>query len=186
MSAPVVLVNENDRPLGTIGKLRAHTEGLLHRAFSVFIFDPQGRLLLQQRAADKYHSGGLWSNTCCSHPHPGESPLEGALRRLPEELGFCADLSPVLQETYHLPVGDNLTEYEHTHVFVGTAAAPEIDAAATEVADWRWRTPDALQRELQRYPERYTSWFRHLLPLVLTAPPGHSLSPPHRRQEEAG
>jgi isopentenyl-diphosphate delta-isomerase len=186
MSAPVVLVDENDRPLGTTGKLRAHTEGLLHRAFSVFIFDARGRLLLQQRAPDKYHSGGLWSNTCCSHPHPGEAPLQGAQRRLPEELGFCASLSPVLQKTYRLPVGDNLTEHEYTHVFAGTAAAPEIDAAAAEVADWTWLAPDALRRELQRHPERYTSWFHHLLPLVLEATPGPSPSPPHRRPEGAG
>jgi isopentenyl-diphosphate delta-isomerase len=104
---------------------------------------------------------------------------------LPEELGFCTALSPVLQETYRLPVGDNLTEHEHTHVFVGTTAAPEVDAAATEVADWSWLAPNVLQRALQRHPERYTSWFRHLLPLVLEATAGHSPSPPHHRPEGA-
>jgi isopentenyl-diphosphate delta-isomerase len=178
MSHPVVLVNEEDRPLGTADKLRAHAEGWLHRAFSVFIFDPEGRLLLQQRTDDKYHSGGLWSNTCCSHPRPGEAPIDGAHRRLPEELGFTASLTPILQDRYDLPVGENLVEHEHNHVFVGSVDAPRIRPSATEVADWTWVSPSALRDDVAAHPHRYTTWFQHLLPSVLAAAPSPSGNPP--------
>lgn len=162
-SSPVVLVNENDRSVGTAGKLRAHTEGWLHRAFSIFLFDSTGRLLLQQRAAEKYHSGGLWSNTCCSHPKPGESPLEGARRRLPEEMGVTASLTPAFQKTYHLPVETALVEHEHNHVFVGTLETPDVHPSPKEVTDWTWMQPDALRDDVAARPDRYTSWFRLLL-----------------------
>ncbi|MEF8815980.1 MAG: isopentenyl-diphosphate Delta-isomerase [Salinibacter sp.] len=177
MSHPVVLVNEDDRSLGTADKLRAHAEGWLHRAFSVFIFDPEGRLLLQQRTVDKYHSGGLWSNTCCSHPRPGEAPIDGAHRRLPEELGFTASLTPILQDRYDLPVGENLVEHEHNHVFVGSADAPRIYPSAEEVADWRWVSPSVLREDVAAHPHRYTAWFRHLLPPALAAAPSPSGDP---------
>jgi len=168
MSHPVVLVNENDRPIGTAEKLRAHAEGLLHRAFSVFLFDPTGRLLLQRRAPGKYHSGGLWSNTCCSHPHPGEAPQDGAARRLPEELGFHASIAPAFQKTYRLPVGDGLVEHEHNHVFVGTVEAPEVRPSGREVSDWAWVQPSTLRSDVETHPHRYTTWFRLLLGPVLT------------------
>lgn len=173
----VVLVTEDDQTLGTAEKLRAHTEGWLHRAFSVFVFDDAGRLLLQQRTGDKYHSGGLWSNTCCSHPRPGESPRVGAQRRLHEEMGFEVSLAPVFEETYHLPVGGNLVEHEHNHVFVGTARNPEVRPSADEVADWTWVDPDALQDDVSDRPSRYTSWFRHLLDPVLATAPTENVHP---------
>jgi len=169
MSHPVVLVNEKDRSLGTAEKLRAHTEGLLHRAFSIFIFDTTGRVLLQQRTEGKYHSGGLWSNTCCSHPRPGEPPFEAAHRRLPQELGFDASLTPVFQETYNLPVGDDLVEHEHNHVFVGTVNSPTIRPSAEEVADWTWVEPAVLRDDMTARPDRYTAWFRLLLDPALAA-----------------
>ena len=181
MSHPVVLVNEEDHSLGTAEKLRAHTQGWLHRAFSVFMFDPQGRLLLQQRTGDKYHSGGLWSNTCCSHPRPGEAPLDAAHRRLSEEMGFtAASLTPVFQKTYNLPVDNDLVEHEHNHVFVGTTQAPTIQPSAEEVSDWAWVHPSTLREDLTNRPDRYTAWFRLLIgPTLDTAPtPPSPTAPP--------
>ena len=178
MPHPVVLVNEEDQVVGTAEKLRAHTEGWLHRAFSVFIFDPEGRLLLQQRTGEKYHSGGLWSNTCCSHPQPGEPPLDAAHRRLPEEMGFEAPLTPAFEETYRLPVGEDLVEHEHNHVFVGTVYAPEVQPCENEVSSWQWVTPEALRDDVATQPHRYTSWFRLLLEPVLAAAPKRDELPP--------
>jgi isopentenyl-diphosphate delta-isomerase len=175
-SSPVVLVTEDDRSLGTGDKLRAHAEGWLHRAFSIFIFDDNGRLLLQQRTEDKYHSGGLWSNTCCSHPRPGESYREAARRRLPEEMGFEASLTPVFEETYHLPVGDDLVEHEYNQIFVGRAADPDVRPSADEVADWTWVRPDALRDDVAARPDHYTSWFRHLLDPALDRAPTDAVS----------
>ena len=171
MSHPVVLVNENDQSLGSAEKLRAHVEGWLHRAFSIFIFDSRGRLLLQQRAQEKYHSGGLWSNSCCSHPKPGEAPIDAARRRLPEELGFSAPLTPAFQKTYNLSVGSDLVEHEHNHVFVGTAEAPSIRPNAEEVADWTWVNPAVLREDVAAHPDRYTTWFQLLLAPALAAAP---------------
>ena len=171
MSHPIVLVNEDDEFLGTADKLQAHAEGWLHRAFSIFLFDDSGRLFLQQRTEDKYHSGGLWSNTCCSHPQPGESPLDAAHRRLPEELRFEASLPPAFQKTYNLPVGNDLVEYEHNHVFVGTVDAPTVHPSADEVADWDWVDPSTLRDDLATRPHRYTAWFRLLLDPALAAAP---------------
>jgi isopentenyl-diphosphate delta-isomerase len=174
MPHPVVLVNEDDRPLGTADKLQAHAEGWLHRAFSVFVFDSAGRLLLQRRTDDKYHSGGLWSNTCCSHPRPEEAPIDGAHRRLPEELGFTASLMPAFQDRYELPVGEDLVEHEHNHVFIGTVDAPCIRPSAEEVDDWAWVAPSALRDDMAAHPHQYTTWFRHLLPSALAAAPSPS------------
>lgn len=175
-SSPLVLVDEDDQSLGTADKLRAHKEGWLHRAFSIFIFDESGRLLLQQRAEDKYHSGGLWSNACCSHPRPGESAREAAHRRLPEEMGFEVPLTPAFEETYELPVGKNLIEHEYNHVFVGTATDPDMRPSADEVADWTWVDPDKLHDEVETRPQRFTSWFRLLLAPALANAPTDTVS----------
>jgi isopentenyl-diphosphate Delta-isomerase len=157
----VVLVNEADEPVGTCEKLRAHTEGLLHRAVSVLVFDRHGRLLLQQRNPAKYHSGGLWSNTCCTHPRPGEVPAEAALRRLDEEMGLSCRLTHAFTFQYAARVGP-LTECEVDHVFVGTCATrPAPDPA--EVSDWTWVAPARLLHDLGRQAGRYTAW----LPLLL-------------------
>lgn len=163
MSSPVVLVDDEDRPLGTAEKRRAHQKGWLHRAFSAFVFDARGRLLLQKRAPNKYHSGGLWSNTCCSHPFPNEEPIDGARRRLSEEMGFDCPLSAAYQQRYQLPVGDDLVEHEFDHVFVGRAAAPEIHPAPAEVSDWAWVHLETLREDVRVQPHRYTVWFRLLL-----------------------
>lgn len=177
MSHSVVLVNEEDHTLGTAEKLRAHIEGWLHRAFSVFIFNPQGRLLVQRRNADKYHSGGLWSNTCCSHPRPGESPLNAARRRLPEEMGFKAPLEAAFQRTYHLSVGERLVEHEHNHVFVGTVHDPQVQPNAEEVSEWRWVAPSVLRDDIGTRPQQYTAWFRLLLdPVLSDTPTGTGIS----------
>jgi len=176
-SSSVVLVTEDDQPLDTGDKLRAHMEGWLHRAFSIFIFDGDDRLLLQQRTEDKYHSGGLWSNTCCSHPRPGESYREAARRRLSEEMGFEAPLTPIFEETYHLPVGDTLVEHEYNQVFAGRATNPSVRPSADEVADWAWVQPDALRDDVAARPGRYTSWFRLLLDPALDSAPADVVSP---------
>ncbi|PSQ97633.1 MAG: isopentenyl-diphosphate Delta-isomerase [Bacteroidetes bacterium SW_9_63_38] len=167
MSTRVVLVNEDGQPTGTTEKLRAHTEGRRHRALSVFVFDTEGRLLLQQRTPEKYHSGGLWSNTCCSHPRPDELPEEAARRRLREEMGFACSLTPLFHFTYHASVGDGLVEYEYDHVFVGRVTTADIRPDPTEVADWAWTAPTALRANLQAAPHQYTVWFRRLLGPVL-------------------
>ena len=167
MSSSVVLVDEDDRALGTAEKLRAHTEGWLHRALSVFVFDEAGRLLLQRRTPQKYHSGGLWSNTCCSHPYPEEPPLAAARRRLREEMGFSCALTPLLHFTYRASVGDDLTEHEYDHVFVGVVDGIAVRPNPDEVADWRWASARAIRAEITSDPSRYTVWFRRLLDPVL-------------------
>jgi len=177
MSSRVVLVNEDNEAQGTAEKLRAHTEGWLHRALSVFVFDEAGRLLLQQRALDKYHSGGLWSNTCCSHPHPNESPDAAARRRLDEEMGFSCRLTPAFHFTYRAAVGDRLTEHEYDHVFVGVANGVTVQANPTEVADWKWVSPKRLRKDVAAQPDRYTVWFRRLLDRALKTAPRAPSSP---------
>ena len=178
MSAHVVLVNSSDEAQGTAEKLRAHTEGWLHRALSVFVFDDAGRLLLQQRNPDKYHSGGLWSNTCCSHPYPDEPPLAAARRRLHEEMGFSCPLTPAFHFTYQAPVGPSLTEHEYDHVFVGTVGEVNIRPDPDEVTDWTWVSPSALREDINSHPDRYTVWFRRLLDRALNEAPAVAPSEP--------
>lgn len=171
MSASVVLVDENDHRLGTAGKRRAHVEGWLHRAFSVFVFDRNGRLLLQQRTPDKYHSGGLWSNTCCSHPRPDEPPERGATRRLQEEMGFTCELRPSFSFTYRAPVGSRLIEHEYDHVFVGMVDTAVVQPNPAEVVEWSWEPVSALRSHVVTNPDLYTVWFRQLLEPVLQRDP---------------
>lgn len=155
----VVLVDARDTPTGEAPKLEAHRRGLLHRAFSVFLYDAAGRMLLQQRAHGKYHSGGLWTNTCCSHPRPGEDTPAAAARRLREEMGVDCRLAPAFQFVYHAPFDNGLVEHEYDHVFVGRFdGEPRPDPA--EVADWRWAGVDELREELAAAPERFSAWFR--------------------------
>ena len=159
MKNKVVLVDAHDVPVGLAEKLEAHQQGWLHRAFSIFVFDPKGRLLLQQRNVDKYHSGGLWSNTCCSHPWPEEPVAEAAQRRLREEMGFQCPLQPAFRFTYRAVLSDTMIEHEYDHVFIGQAT-PEVRPDADEVQDWVWIAPDALLEDMAAHPERYTAWFR--------------------------
>lgn len=161
----VILVNEQDEMLGTMEKYEAHRRGLLHRAFSIFLFDAEGRLLLQQRAATKYHSASLWTNTCCSHPRPGETIDQAAMRRLREEMGLSAELEQRFTFTYKAEMGNGLIEHELDHVFFGrTNATPRPDPA--EVHDWRYVQVDELGSELETHPERYTAWLHICWPRV--------------------
>lgn len=158
MSENVILVDPDDTAIGIRAKQDAHIEGVLHRAFSVFVFDSAGRMLLQRRALTKYHSGGLWSNTCCSHPQPGESAAAAANRRLFEEMGFHCPLGTAFSFVYRADVGGGLIEHEYDHVFVGTFDGdPAPDPA--EVDAWRWIEIADLHRELRDRPDRFTTWF---------------------------
>ena len=155
----VVLVDEQDREIGHMEKMAAHREGLLHRAFSVFILNGQGELLLQQRALSKYHSPGLWSNSCCGHPRPGEDVRIAAERRVKEEMGLTCELRPAFQFTYRAELGDGMIEHELDHVFIGTTGQ-EPRPAPSEAADWRFVSQVALVDELESEPEMFTAWFR--------------------------
>jgi isopentenyl-diphosphate delta-isomerase len=158
----VVLIDGDNRVIGRAEKLRAHQEGRLHRAFSVFIFDQRGALLLQRRALGKYHSAGRWSNTCCGHPRPEEETRAAAERRLHEEMGFRCTLFPAFEFRYRARVGPTLHEHEHDAVFVGSySGRPTPDP--NEVADWRYSLLSLVRGELRQRPNRYTIWLRLLL-----------------------
>lgn len=155
----VILVNENNEELGVMEKMEAHRKALLHRAFSVFVFNNKNELLLQQRAAEKYHSPLLWTNTCCSHQKLGETNIEAGLRRLKEEMGFTCNLEEVFSFVYKAPFDNGLTEHELDHVMMGKYNAnPEINTE--EVADFKWVTLENLKSEMALHPELYTEWFK--------------------------
>jgi isopentenyl-diphosphate delta-isomerase type 1 len=168
----IVLVDEQNREIGQAEKLAAHEKNQLHRAFSVFIFRkaPEIEVLLQQRAADKYHCGGLWTNTCCSHPHPGETILAAGQRRLQDELGFTAPLTDLGWFHYNVHFDNGLSENEIDHVLIG-----EIDDASlpkpnpTEVQALRWITIEQLETELAAEPTKFTPWLRQALDVIKTA-----------------
>lgn len=165
MEQQVVLVNEKDDPIGEMGKTEAHEKGILHRAFSVFIFNSKGEMLLQQRALNKYHSGGLWTNACCSHPRPGEEVNEAAERRLEEEMGFETKLEKIFEFVYRTDVGNNLTEHEFDHVLVGVYDGP-VQFNKEEVASYRFENINDINESLHSQPEIYTVWFRLAFPAV--------------------
>jgi len=155
----VVLVDHSDNYVGTMGKLEAHKKGLLHRAFSLFIFNHRGELLLQQRAKHKYHSGGLWTNTCCSHPRPNESPEEAAHRRLYEEMGFDCPLEFSFSFIYESELDNQLIEHEFDHVFIGRYDdKPDINP--DEVMNWKYVDLKSINNDLMLHPHYYTVWFR--------------------------
>lgn len=154
----VILVSPDDTPIGVEAKLRAHEDGSLHRAVSVFVFDRRGAMLLQRRARGKYHSGGLWSNAACGHPRPDEPTLGAARRRLREEMGIECALRPAFRFTYRAELGGGMREHEVDHVFVGRCeAVPAPDPA--EVEAWRWASVAEVRAELGHHPERFTVWF---------------------------
>lgn len=159
----VILVNEQDESIGSMEKMEAHEKGLLHRAFSVFIFNSKGEMLLQQRAETKYHSAGLWTNACCSHPAPGEGINEAAHRRLKEEMGFDTALSKAFDFTYKTSFDNGLTEHEYDHVFTGTydGAVHPDDA---EVKDHCFISMETIKEKIETEPEYFTSWFKIAFP----------------------
>ena len=161
----VILVDEQDREIGTMGKMEAHRIPVLHRAVSVFIVNSKGEWLLQQRALNKYHSNGLWTNACCSHPRPGETSHETALRRLQEEMGMKAELKEIFHFIYREPLDNNLTEYELDHVFVGISdEQPNINTH--EVLNWKYVSYSELKKDIGEAPENYTVWFLKIVERV--------------------
>jgi isopentenyl-diphosphate delta-isomerase len=158
----VILVDAGDSPLGTAAKLEAHRHGLKHRAVSALVRNSAGYLLLQQRAAEKYHSAGLWTNACCSHPRPGESTLAAARRRLAEEMGIDCVLAPLFVTSYRAAVSNDLVEDEIVHVFGGIHDGPAAPDPA-EVSAWQWLSLADIAADQRRRPEAYTPWFLHYL-----------------------
>ena len=155
----VILVDTNDNPIGLMPKMEAHEKALLHRAFSVFVFNAQGELMLQQRAMHKYHSPGLWTNTCCSHQRDGESNIEAGKRRLMEEMGFVTELKETTSFIYKAPFDNGLTEHEYDHIMVGEfEGEPHINP--DEVADWKWMPLETVKNDISENPQLYTAWFK--------------------------
>jgi isopentenyl-diphosphate delta-isomerase len=165
----VILVNEFDHEIGLMEKQEAHEKALLHRAFSVIIFNEKGEMLLQQRAFQKYHSGGLWTNACCSHPRPGESTIDAAHRRLGEELGFDCELKLHQTFIYRAPFDNGLTEHELDHVFVGNYSIDPL-FNPKEVNSFQWISIADLRFQLSENPERFTVWFKMIMENYLQLP----------------
>ena len=161
----VILVNEHDEEIGAMEKMQAHDEGLLHRAFSIFIFNDKGEMLLQQRAVNKYHSAGLWTNACCSHPRPGESTKQAAQRRLKEELGFETPIEKIFHFTYKAAFENGLIEHEFDHVFSGKHSG-EVMFNKNEAQDVCYRSMDEIESSLQTHSQKFTTWFCIAFPLV--------------------
>lgn len=155
----VILVNEQDEQIGLMPKMEAHEKALLHRAFSVFILNKNNEIMLQQRAAKKYHSPLLWTNTTCSHQREGESNIQAGTRRLKEEMGFTTELKELFSFIYKAPFDNGLTEHELDHVMIGYYDdVPNINTAEAE--SWKWMSIDAVKEDMQTNPEIYTVWFR--------------------------
>ena len=165
MEKNVILVNEKDEITGSMEKLEAHKKGLLHRAFSIFVFNSQGEMLMQQRAIDKYHSGGLWTNACCSHPQPGEETGDAARKRLKEEMGFEIPVSKVFDFVYKAKFDNGLTEYEFDHVFVGEYEGV-VDYDKEEVMEACYESMEKINHSLKNHPEKYTAWFHLAFPKI--------------------
>jgi isopentenyl-diphosphate delta-isomerase len=162
----VILVDDSDVEIGTMEKIEAHRAGLLHRAFSVFVVDTKGQILLQRRASAKYHSGGLWSNSCCGHPRPGERVAEAARRRLREEMGLDCELTHLDRFLYFAQLEGGLVEHELDHVLIGRSdETPRPNPA--EVGDWRWARPERIEDDLQATPSTFTAWFPQAFGILL-------------------
>lgn len=164
-SENVILVDSKDQLIGTMEKMEAHRKGLLHRAFSIYLFNDKNELLLQKRADHKYHSGGLWTNTCCGHPRPQEDIHDAAIRRLMEEMGLDSEFTESCVFSYKAELDKGMTEHEYLHVFVGKVTAlPKINP--DEVSDWKFIPIDYLLDDFQKVPHQYTEWFKITLPLI--------------------
>jgi len=154
----IILVDRKDKEIGTGEKIKVHEEGRLHRAFSIFVFNSKGQLLLQKRARGKYHSGGLWTNTCCSHPRVGERMEEAVHRRLKKEMGFDCPLKEVFSFIYRVDFGNGLTENEYDHVFAGRFGGnPKPNPE--EADGWKWVSMEELKADVKKNPQKYTYWF---------------------------
>lgn len=161
----VILVDKSDNQIGIEEKHSAHKAGKLHRAFSVFIFNSQGEVMLQKRASGKYHSGGLLTNACCSHPRVGETIIDGAHRKLKEEMGFDTGLKEVFSFIYFVKFDNGMHEHEFDHVLFGKFdGEPKLNPEEAE--GWRWVSPEQLTREMQEHPEQFTYWFKECWPKV--------------------
>lgn len=159
MAEQVILVDEQDNPIGLMEKIEAHEKALLHRAFSVFVFNDKNELMLQQRAAEKYHSPLLWTNTCCSHQRDGESNIEAGKRRLQEEMGFSCELEEVFSFIYKAPFDNGLTEHEFDHVMIGRFN-DEPNINPEEVASYKWMPLEEVKKDIELHPQEYTEWFK--------------------------
>lgn len=155
----VILVNEDDEQIGLMPKLEAHQKAVLHRAFSVFIFNNQNELMLQQRALTKYHSPGLWTNTCCSHQRDGETNIQAGKRRLQEEMGFVTDIKDTISFIYKAPFDNGLTEHEFDHILVGYFNNEPI-INTDEVSSWKWMSLEMVKADIKNNPHLYTEWFK--------------------------
>ena len=162
----VILVDVYDSEIGIMEKMEAHKQAVLHRAFSVFLFNPQGKMLLQQRSLTKYHSAGLWTNTCCSHPRPGETLENAVSRRLMEEMGISAKVSKAFDFIYQAELPDHLNEHEFDHVFIGNFD-DEVRPNHLEVANFVYQSIEEIAANLQSHPEKYTVWFKIAFPKVV-------------------
>jgi isopentenyl-diphosphate delta-isomerase len=170
----VLLVDEGDRPLGLMAKLPAHEQGVLHRAFSAYVFQRRGAeafLLLQKRARTKYHFGGLWTNTCCGHPLEGETPVQAGLRRIPQEMNFTCELRAIGTFIYRAESENGLIEHELDHVLVGTFDREPPAPNPNEADDARWISVSQLERELAAEPDKFTPWFAKGFAVVKTKEP---------------
>lgn len=163
----ILLVDENDNVIGKEEKIKTHQEGKLHRAFSIFVFNSEGELLLQKRAKSKYHSGGLWSNTCCSHQRVGEILEKAAHRRLKEEMGFDCELKKIFSFTYKVKLNNDLFEHEHDHVFIGNFDG-KPNPNSEEVDEWKWVDLKELKRDIQKNPDNYTYWLKMSINKVIS------------------
>jgi isopentenyl-diphosphate delta-isomerase len=171
----VILVDENDRAIGTMEKMEAHRKGVLHRAFSVLLFNSKGELLIQKRSGNKYHSAGLWTNTCCSHPRPDETLPEAAMRRLQEEMGIQVDVEPLYSFIYRVNLDGGLIEHELDHVLIGHFdGEPELNH--DEASAWRYASMAQLKQEALENPSEFTHWFK----LILQHPEINALIPVQR------
>ena len=155
----VILVNEKDQEIGLMPKLEAHQKAVLHRAFSVFIFNSENELMLQQRASNKYHSPNLWTNTCCSHQRSGESNIQAGTRRLYEEMGFTTTLNEITSFIYKAPFDNGLTEHELDHIMVGYYNDDPV-INSDEVEDWKWMKIEDVKNDISLNPDLYTAWFK--------------------------
>lgn len=159
MKEQVILVNEHDEKVGLMEKIEAHKKALLHRAFSVFVLNDKNEIMLQQRALSKYHSPGLWTNTCCSHQRDGETNIEAGKRRLMEEMGFTTDLKELFHFIYIAPFDNGLTEHELDHVMIGQYNDDPV-INPEEVASFKWMKADEIKSDIESHPEQYTEWFK--------------------------